>query len=247
MHLGDNLLSFQRDNGGFPKSKDFEAKLGRAEFLRNFFDRHRRDTTLDNGATHTQIRDLARVYTLTELPRFRHGCERGIECLLVTQYDNGGWPQRFPEPRGYARYITFNDHAMVGALSVLHDVARGEDGPFGVLWACDRYRDGYGSMRVPERLRRPPRGFAVADPPHGAPGKTQEMEADPSIAATVARGIDDWDALGSDVLCEALAVLAAHGAAEHFEVFRWYLAHPDDAVRYLAVESVVESGHPRRA
>jgi len=49
-----------------------------------------------------------------------------IAYLLGGQYANGGWPQKFPAPRGYERYITFNDNAMVGVLSLLRDVARGD-------------------------------------------------------------------------------------------------------------------------
>ncbi len=132
VRFGDTLLSYQRARGGFAKGKDFTKPLDRAARIQNRFERDRADTTLDNGVTHRQIRDLARVYAETELPRFRHGCELGVEFLLEAQYENGGWPQRYPSPRGYARHITFNDGAMVGALSVLYDVARGAP-PF--AWA----------------------------------------------------------------------------------------------------------------
>lgn len=137
IRLGDNLLSHQRSNGGFAVGKDFAAVIGPSERIRNCLERHRKDTTLDNGATHTQIRDLARFYSDTGMPRFRHGCESGIEFLLDAQYENGGWPQRFPDPRGYSRHITFNDGAMVGALSLLHDVANRSE-PF--VWTDEKLR-----------------------------------------------------------------------------------------------------------
>ncbi|MBE0556738.1 MAG: pectate lyase, partial [Proteobacteria bacterium] len=44
--------------------------------------------------------------------------------LLAAQYPNGGWPQSFPNPRGYAAHITFNDNAMVNVLALLRDIAR---------------------------------------------------------------------------------------------------------------------------
>src|SRR5690606_5043317 len=40
------------------------------------------------------------------------------------QYPNGGWPQRFPPPRDYGRYITLNDDAMTNVLTLLDDIAR---------------------------------------------------------------------------------------------------------------------------
>ena len=125
LRLGDTLLSYQRANGAFPKGKDYDRAIGPSGRLKNLFERDRQDTTLDNGATHREIRRLAQAYTETRLPRFRHGCEAGIEFILEAQYENGGWPQRYPDRRGYSRYITFNDGAMAGALTVLRDVANG--------------------------------------------------------------------------------------------------------------------------
>jgi PelA/Pel-15E family pectate lyase len=126
IRIADNVLLYQRDNGGWPKgvvmtrvpSKEDKNKLLRAK--------SRKDATLDNGATHTQIRYLARVYNATKLERFRQALLKGIDYLLEAQYDNGGWPQFYPlegHP-GYSKYITFNDGAMIGAMSVLRDIAQ---------------------------------------------------------------------------------------------------------------------------
>lgn len=144
--FGDTLLSYQRSNGGFPKRKNFDRLPDRAETLKNCFERDARDTTLDNSATHKQIRDLARVYTTTKLARFRHGCESGIDFLLEAQYKNGGWPQRYPNAPGYSKYITFNDDAMAGALNVLHGVSRAA-GPF--AWVDESRRE-----RAAEAVKR---------------------------------------------------------------------------------------------
>lgn len=128
----DQVLRRQRGNGGWPKGTDDHSPL------RLRLERDLEDTTLDNGSTHQEIELLARAFTATRLPRFRDGCLDGIEFLLAAQYSNGGWPQRFPNPRGYARHITFNDHAMIGALRVLRGVARGTP-PF--EWADDDLRE----------------------------------------------------------------------------------------------------------
>ena len=47
---------------------------------------------------------------------------RGIEYLLSGQMANGGWPQRFPDGRGYAGQLTFNDNAMIGVMNLLKDI-----------------------------------------------------------------------------------------------------------------------------
>jgi PelA/Pel-15E family pectate lyase len=62
------------------------------------------------------------VYYATGLKRTRRATLIAIDYLLEAQYGNGGWPQSYP-PRGYSRYITFNDGAMIGVMSLLRDIA----------------------------------------------------------------------------------------------------------------------------
>jgi PelA/Pel-15E family pectate lyase len=80
--------------------------------------------TLDNDATTTQLRFLARVVTAlgpADSAPFRAAVLRGIEYLLAAQYPNGGWPQVWPLEGGYHDAVTFNDGAMIGALQVLQE------------------------------------------------------------------------------------------------------------------------------
>jgi PelA/Pel-15E family pectate lyase len=42
------------------------------------------------------------------------------------QYENGGFPQFYPDTSGYRKHITFNDNAMINALEVLKNVAEGK-------------------------------------------------------------------------------------------------------------------------
>ena len=86
--------------------------------------------TIDNGLTYTEIRTLARAYNQTKDEKARDAVNRGLDFLFTMQYpDNGGWPQRFPLPKDYGRFITFNDHAMINVMHVMHDVAEGQE-PF---------------------------------------------------------------------------------------------------------------------
>ncbi len=123
VRIADNVLLYQRDTGGWSKNVDIASVLseqGKAKLRKA---KSRKDSTLDNGATHTQIRYLAKVYYATRLERFRQAMLRGIDYLLEAQYANGGWPQTYPGLRGYSKFITFNDGAMIGAMSVLRDIA----------------------------------------------------------------------------------------------------------------------------
>lgn len=121
----ENALLYQRPSGGWPKGYDRDAPLNDADRQRVESERSRDNATIDNGATYTEIRLLAEAFQSTSDVRYRDAALRGVEYLLAAQYANGGWPQRFPKPKGYARFITFNDHAMIGVLRLLDDIATG--------------------------------------------------------------------------------------------------------------------------
>jgi len=124
VRIADNVLLYQRNTGGWQKGIDMARVLSEQDKAKLHKAKSRKDSTLDNSATHTQIRYLAKVYYATRLERFRQALLRGIDYLLEAQYANGGWPQTYPWLRGYSKFITFNDGAMIGAMSVLRDIAQ---------------------------------------------------------------------------------------------------------------------------
>ncbi len=123
LQVAETVLLYQRSSGGWPKNYDRKAKLSQKQRAAILADRTKNDTMIDNGATHREIRLLADAYRKTKDNRFRDAALRGIDYLLKGQYPNGGWPQRFPNPQGYAKHITFNDDAMIGVMSLLRDIS----------------------------------------------------------------------------------------------------------------------------
>src|SRR5688572_29741182 len=119
--LASNVLYYQNVDRGWPKDTDMTT---RAE--------SRTRSTIDNGATTTQIEYLSRVYNATECPAFRDAAVNGLEYLFSGQYENGGWPQEFPNGDDYHTHITFNDNAMLHVLALLRRVALREE-PYAYL------------------------------------------------------------------------------------------------------------------
>jgi PelA/Pel-15E family pectate lyase len=117
------VLLYQKTNGGWPKNYDMRAVLTDEQIAAV---KQSRDlistTTFDNGATHSQVHFLAFAYRQTGDTRYRDACLEGLDFMLTAQYANGGWPQSFPNRSGYRRYITFNDGAMIGVMSVLRRI-----------------------------------------------------------------------------------------------------------------------------
>lgn len=123
--IADNLLLYQHDNGGWNKNTDMASPLSPEEVLALQSPAEKGEiSTIDNGATFTQLEYLARVYGATGKEKYKESFLRGLDYLLEAQYANGGWPQFYPIRKGYYEHITFNDGAMMGVMQLLRDVAQ---------------------------------------------------------------------------------------------------------------------------
>ena len=121
--IANQVLMYQRDNGGWPKNIDMAAMLTQAEREKLLKEKSDTDTTIDNGATTTQLAYLAKVITAKNIDSHKAAFNRGLDFVLGMQYENGGFPQFFPLRKDYTRHITFNDNAMINALRLLSDIA----------------------------------------------------------------------------------------------------------------------------
>ena len=123
LRIGDQVLAYQRVTGGWPKNIDMARRLTDAELAQVQAAKSRTDdSTIDNNATTTQMIYLARLWQATREERFRAGFKAAVEYLLSGQYDNGGWPQFWPDMTGYQVHITFNDNAIVNTLELFRDI-----------------------------------------------------------------------------------------------------------------------------
>ena len=130
--IADTVLAYQHASGGWGKNLDMtrppsaeEAKHIALSAKGGSQGDH--GATIDNGATFTQLQFLALVNQAAPAPRRAAAVVKGIDYLIGFQYPNGGWQQFYPpRPGGYWTHITYNDGAMIGVLSLLRDVARGQ-------------------------------------------------------------------------------------------------------------------------
>jgi len=124
----DNMLLFQRASGGWSKQyhgKAFSYNVQFSDSLKKdiAIEASHDDANIDNESTKKEIRYLAKIYKTVKNPQYVAAIERGIKFLLKSQYENGGFPQYYPEKALYRAQVTFNDNAMINALNVLQDVA----------------------------------------------------------------------------------------------------------------------------
>ena len=117
--VGENILSWQAEAGGWPKNTDTTKPFTG--------ERAKLQGTFDNGATTDELRFLVRLIGAPATGPARSASNaftRGLEHILSAQYTNGGWPQYAPPPaKSYHRHITFNDNSMARLMIFLREVA----------------------------------------------------------------------------------------------------------------------------
>jgi PelA/Pel-15E family pectate lyase len=133
-HVADEIVSFQTPAGGWGKNTDRSGPL-RQRGQNWVINGHTFVGTIDNDATLTELRFLARVQA--QVPgaqgqAYRDAFLKGVRYLLDSQYPNGGFPQVYPLEGGYHDAVTFNDDAMVGVAQVLAEIA-GRQGDYGFV------------------------------------------------------------------------------------------------------------------
>jgi PelA/Pel-15E family pectate lyase len=124
--IADNIILFQKNNGGWPKNYDMQAILTQSQKDSVLAAKSATNTTFDNGTTHTQIVALCKVYTITKVEKYKEAALKGLQFIKAAQYAKGGWPQYFPLEENYSRCITYNDDVFSGIMWLLKDIVVGK-------------------------------------------------------------------------------------------------------------------------
>ena len=125
--VADGLIAAQHPAGGWNYLHDFAGEssvrrwydtIGKNGWRLEEFHHYYGNATFDDGGTAEASQFLLRMYLDKRETRHGEALERALSFVLDSQYENGGWPQRFPfvddtpalhgRP-DYTRQITFND------------------------------------------------------------------------------------------------------------------------------------------
>ena len=138
--IADNLLLYQREDGGWIENQDPARILDAAERTRFQEESRKAGGSFDNRNIYTQVEYLASAYAATGDVRYRDASLQGIEFILTHQDQKcGGWPHTVPATQRYHPYITIADDVTSGVLTTLRKVA-GDTHRFGFLDAPLRKR-----------------------------------------------------------------------------------------------------------
>jgi len=94
--IADNMLLYQKANGGWPKNYDVQAILTPSQKDSVLQVKQQLNTTFDNGTTYTHVVYLSKTYGYTKTEKYKEAAVKGLDYILSAQYTNGGWPQYFP-------------------------------------------------------------------------------------------------------------------------------------------------------
>lgn len=128
--LADQVVAQQSAAGAWTKGNVYSQPLPPGPRYRDTWS----GGTIDNEATTTEIRFLARVITGTpanrpeeaaRVQRWRDSFDRALGYVFAAQYPNGGFPQIYPLVGGYHDAITYNDNATYRVLEILRDIDAG--------------------------------------------------------------------------------------------------------------------------
>lgn len=138
--IADNLLRYQRADGGWPVNHDPLRILDAAERAQLAQEQAQRGGSFDNRNVYTQVEYLAAAFARTGDTRYRDAARRGLDFILARQIGRcGGWPHSVPARESYHPLITFADDVTSGVLATLRRAMAG-DRAFAFLDADARTR-----------------------------------------------------------------------------------------------------------
>ncbi|MDH6252513.1 PelA/Pel-15E family pectate lyase [Chryseobacterium sp. H1D6B] len=130
--LAEKMLLYQLPNGGWGKQLEDKSTVNYDLLIdKNLLKKIKATgddhATIDNNATSREINGLIKAYQTTKNPQYLKAAEKGIQYLLSMQYNNGGFPQYYPNTGLYRKQVTYNDNAMINALAVLYNAAESKN------------------------------------------------------------------------------------------------------------------------
>ena len=138
--IAENLLLYQRDNGGWVENRDPTRILSAEEAGVIVGEKAAPGYSFDNRNIYTQVTYLMGAYERIGDARYRAGAERGLDLVMAAQMPAcGGWPHSVPATNEYHGRLTIADEVMSGNLRLLRDVSS-RAFPFASIGAEQRAR-----------------------------------------------------------------------------------------------------------
>jgi PelA/Pel-15E family pectate lyase len=111
------------DFAGPESLREWYATIGRNGWRLEEFQHYSDNGTFDDQVTSEAAKFLLRVYVEKHDARYKPALDKAIAFVLASQYEAGGWPQRYPTGAAgappYSAYLTFNDEVTAENIDFL--------------------------------------------------------------------------------------------------------------------------------
>ncbi|WP_437693138.1 pectate lyase [Sorangium sp. So ce176] len=192
------LIEAQHESGGWNYIYDFAGEesledwydtIGKNGWRLEEFQHYYGNATFDDAGTAVASQLLLRMYLEKKDERFREPLYKAIGFVTESQYDGGGWPQRFPlmgkdgKP-DYTSLITFNDDVAGENIKflIMCRLALGESQLLGNI---ERAMDSFVALQQPA----PQPGWGLQFTPEGKPSGARTYEPGALTTHTTANNI----------------------------------------------------------
>ena len=189
------LITAQHPSGGWHYMYDFAGEKSMKQWYKTIgangwrleeFQHYYNNATFDDGGTIEAATLLLRLYVDKENNFIKTALDKAIQFVLVSQYPNGGWPQRYPKTKkhatkgqpDYTSDITFNDDVAVKNIIFLL-LCYNQFNDEAILKAIQKGMNNYVQMQLP----MPQPGWAMQYSPNGKPAPARSYE--PACISTV--------------------------------------------------------------
>jgi PelA/Pel-15E family pectate lyase len=124
VEIADNILLYQRHNGGWIENQDPARKLNAQEIAAITAQKSDPRVSFDNRNIYAQIEYLMAVYDQTKSETYRAAAMKGLEFTLSQQVPVcGGWPHTLPPSTDYHHKLTIADEVTSGNLRMLRKIS----------------------------------------------------------------------------------------------------------------------------
>lgn len=136
--VADVLIRGQHPSGGWnycfdlngeESLRNWYATVGKAAWRLEEFQHYYGNATFDDEVTANVGKFFLKLYLAKKDEKYRKTLNKVIDFVCNSQYDNGGWPQRYPlmynhpfhGKADYSSFITLNDEVIVENISFLKE------------------------------------------------------------------------------------------------------------------------------
>tara|TARA_R110002050_G_scaffold97971_2_gene203640 strand:+ start:26662 stop:28248 length:1587 start_codon:yes stop_codon:yes gene_type:complete len=112
--------NYMVDFAGDRSLKQWYSTIGKNGWRLEEFQHYYGNSTFDDDVTTDATRFLLRMYLEKMDPSYKPALDKAINFIMISQYPNGGWPQRYPLMYNYGKqgfpdyssFYTFNDDVI---------------------------------------------------------------------------------------------------------------------------------------